>query len=858
MADTMRSLLWHAGPMLGAEILGRLGGTVDNTRQHHHDHMPPALLEHALQRGDADGVLGTHQRFEAGGPPGDVDALLRLLEHDSPQVNELLFRRAPWPALRQAVISQRRFSPTTDPEVADTPLPLSASLRESILAQGSRGDLQAALSAADPELVFWALISGVAGGPHGGRPARIRACTTLAKAGRWAQLRRVLEIAPVDIPQGAPPQLEDELRGAKAHDEVNRYLEEAYGAAALCKRLRAARRTAQGRAAVRSVLEPPWPKLAGWHSAEPLPWGAAVALLEHPRCPAYLRGALLETHPRAVQSVARPGHEVLTVCHTLGEDQLTKQVLLHGIESGTIGATDLVTEVGPARMALTALVHGSLHAVATQAAATGLVRTLLHARLARSPDAWRELYTALPGFDGTAAQLIAGLPAASASPAKDPGHDGTTASPVSAGLPHLGRQSAWAYTVLMDIAGPEHTAEAVAFLGDVDLAALAGSRELPQALADHVLAHGGPVSRRVLAQNPAVRVDLLEQLVLGGDQAVASAAYRNPRCPQPLRQYILSADVIDADLRADLFAEEDATELWPLIASPDVTLLRHVVFASEGELGRAARLRAAHRIAELHGDEALAGLPDEPEITTADPLPALRKTLAGYDEKWLDRLQHTRYLPDRRGAEGLPGALADPGLDWQAVIAATRRGAISDHVHNALSERPDYPLELASLRRTTRKPPTSGARVHCRDIARHRSLVTEIIGPGPGGGPCGSGVDDAGTTLAVSADTDHNRPTREPTQQPPQELADGPIQWLEPHHALDTGALTVQEFVATGDAASVIETSGDNLPVARAVARMLHDGLGESVDAWVVLARLVRQRTPATLSELVTTARAAA
>lgn len=849
MSNTVRSLLWHAGPSLGAEVLARLGvpaGTAGTAHSRGHEHVPPAMVEHAVRVGDVAVFLGLHQRYGNGKPPGDADVLLRLLEHDDPEVNASLFRRASWPALREAVMSQRRFARPPDPGLADVPVPLSPPLRESILAQGAHGDLQAALSSIDPELVFLALVSGVPGGAHGGPKARIRACTTLAKEGRRAQLRQVFRTAPIELPPGSPPELDQELRGAKPYELVDKLLHAEYGPEALCARLRDARRTAHGRTAVRGVLEPPWAELERQHTADPLPWGAAVALLEHPRCPAPLRAALLRTHPRAVQSVAQPGPEVFAVCHAMGEDQLTKKVLLRGIDSGTIGPEELVAEVRPARIALTALVHGGLGAVATQGAAIRLVRMLLSARIAQDPGAWRELYTALPGFTGTAAELIAG--AGDASGSTGPTHEGTAGTDSRArpgatspfrpapdpGLPALGRQSAWAYTALIDIAGPEHAVSALEFLDDAQLAPLAGSRELPQSLADHVVAHGGPVARRVLAGNPAIRVDLLGPLALGGDPAVATSAYRNPRCPLPLRRAILARDDgIDAGLRAELLAEQRAVELWPLLASRDAALLRHLVFAWTGEFKRVPRLRAAHRIAALHGTEALHGLPDVPEVTAAresGSARGLRDLLLAYDKTWLGHLTRTRHIPYRREADGIHGALADPGLNWAEVADAARDGAIDGSVHTALAERPDYPLELARERMAARQRSDAGGTVGCRDIAWHRPLVLEHLGP----------------------------PPETPADGPAPAPARSPLLWGDAARALDTGALTVAEFVASGDAASVIDVSGEHVPVARAVARMLNDGLGDAVDAWVVLAHLIRQRTPATLAEVVATARAAA
>lgn len=865
MNDIVTNLLWLAGRSLGADLLGRL-----DARRPFRDHLPPAMLEHAIRRGDQNDIVGLHQAH--GHTAAHIEVLLRLLERDDPQVNAVLFRRSRWPALRQAVMSQQRFSPDPDPETADTPVPLDPGLRESLLAHGAPNDLQAALSATDPELVFWALVSGVPGGAHGGRLARARACRTLASAKRWAQLRQVFRVAAVDLPDGSPPQLREELHGARAYDLLDKLLDEEYGADTLCARLRAARRTAHARSVVRGVLEPPWDELTARHAAEPLPWGAAVALLEHPRCPAALRADLLTTHPRAVQSVAEPGPEVLAVCEATGEDQLTKKVLLLGIEKGTIGPEQLVAEVRPARIALTALVHGGLGAVATQARAAGMVRALLHARLAAEPHTWRALHSRLNEFPGTVVELITGTgaptpsschaqpnpqgaPNAIRATAVEPAPEtGTTAAgaptprdaartshgapatlsrnpgvepqaqpgipaprdPAPAPAPtKLGRQAAWAYAALIDLAGPEHAADALDFLDDTQLAPLAGSRELPQAVADHVLAHGGPTSRRVLAGNPSIRADLLEQLILSGDQAIASAAYRNPHCTLPWRQLILSLDGIDRELRAELLAERRAEALWPLLSSPDLDLLRHVAFAATGEFGYTSRLRAADRITELHGIHALDGLPDDPDIAAAreqQSVRPLRDAVRRCDERWREVLAETRYIPYPRDARGVHGALTDPGLNWGDVMDAAQHGELADTVHLALAERPDYPLALAR----TRYLSADDGRIqgHGPVTARHRSLAVDL-------------------------------------------LARSPVCWLDARAALHSGALTVAEFVATGEAGTVLEAAGGLVAVARAVARELYDGLGDTVDAWVVFTRLAQQRPPATLAEVVATARAA-
>ncbi|NUP32986.1 MAG: hypothetical protein HOU01_14865, partial [Streptomycetaceae bacterium] len=648
----------------------------------------------------------------------------------------------------------------------------------------------------------WALVSGVPGGAHGGRLARLRACTTLAAAGRSAQLRHVLKSASLILPPDAPGQLMEDVRGARPYDLLTKILNAQYAPEAIPEKLRGAHQVAHGRAIVRDVLEPPWRDLAIAHRTEPLPWGAAVALLEHARCPAALQAVLLKAHPRAVPSVSRPGPEVLAICHELGEDQLTKKVLLRGIAAGTVDAGQLITEVRPARIALTALVHGDLDAVATQAAAISRVRHLVLDRLAVDPHAWQTWYAALPTCTGTAAELL------------------TTAGTPATGeeLPRLGRQSAWAYTTLIDIAGPEHAPHALEFLDDARLAPLAGVRGVPRTVADHVAAHGGPVARRVLAGNPDLRVEVLEKLVLGGDRAIASAAYRHPRCTMPLRQYILAADGIDDELRAELLTAFRLHELWPLLASPDPALLRHAACASDREDGRMTRLRAAYRLAELHGFGALEGLPDHEVALTRrhERFTVLRSTLDRFGRFWPKILRETHYLPRPEEPDGVHGALADPGLAWGEVLADARRGKLSAVVLNRLVDRPDCPTELARIHRDGSKSPLPDRTVAvAQAVVRHRALAVEV-------------------------------------------LAKPPVVWSAPGPVLDSGAVTPEEFVASGDASQVVDTAAERVPVARVVARLLHDTLGDAVDAWVVLARLLEQRPAATLAELASTARAAA
>ncbi|MEU8135934.1 hypothetical protein [Streptodolium elevatio] len=810
MTDTVTSLLWYAGPALGAEILGRLGAPVRAGRRGPAEPtLPPALLEHAVRNGVADGIAGVYDRSKRqAGASGNADIVLRLLELDDPQVNAALFEKSSWAALRQAVLSQARFAPKADD---DTPVPLAPAVRQAVLGRGSRGDVQAALSAADPELAFWALINGFPGGAHGGVYARLTAAMTLVRNGRWAQLRRVHQVAPFELPPETPEDVVRGLAGSGTFEAVERFLIAEYGADRFCAKLQDALRTAHGRTIVRDVLEPPWTELAARHAADPLPWGAAVALLEHTRCPREFQASLLAAHPRAVQSVARPGPEALRVCLGLGEDQFTKKVLLHGVTTGGIDAAQLVAEVRPARLAVTALTHGGIEAVATQAAAARLVRSLLVPLVTEHPGAWRALYTALPEFDGTVAELLASMTAVS-HPA------GRTGEP-PAELPRPGRQAAWAYAVLVGLVDAEHASHALDFLDDLHLAPVAGSRELPQSVADHVCAHGGPVSRRVLAGNPAVRVDLIETLVLGGDRTIASAAYRNPRCPMALRQYILSVDGIDDELRTELLEESRAERLWPLLASTDAALLRHVAWASVGELGKWARLRAAYRLAELHGVGALEDVPDDEEVTAArsSGLRVLDARLRECDAQWLKVLTQTTYLPYRREAGGVHGALADPGLDWRAVIAAARRREINEAVLHELSQRPDCPMELSRVWRgahAARKYAVGVGRSAA--VLRHRPVALEI-------------------------------------------LAEGPEARFDAATALDGGSLTAEEYLAAGNAADVVDTGAASAgPLARLVARVLQDGLGDAVDAWVVVARLLVQRPTATLGELVATARAAA
>ena len=57
MDSAPRALFWHTGRDLGADVLGRLGapgpGPVASGTA-----LPPALVEHAVRRGDTHGVVG--------------------------------------------------------------------------------------------------------------------------------------------------------------------------------------------------------------------------------------------------------------------------------------------------------------------------------------------------------------------------------------------------------------------------------------------------------------------------------------------------------------------------------------------------------------------------------------------------------------------------------------------------------------------------------------------------------------------------------------------------------------------------------------------------------------------------------
>ncbi|MCF2532900.1 hypothetical protein [Yinghuangia soli] len=818
MTDATTNLLWHAGRALGADILARLETPAPQPHAAA-EPLPPAVLEDALRHGDAQRVIGTFHGAAATARTGkgtapDPGTLLRLLERDDPETNEVLFRQSGWPALRQAVLGQQRHAPhpaphtdpAADPAATETPVPLAPSLRDRIFAVGGLEDLQAALSAADPDLVFWALAGTRSGGAHGGPMARVRACVTLDDAGRTAQLRHILKNFPIELPAGAPPEAYEQLHARRPRALIRQYLDEAYGDVALCAKLARARKASNGRALVRDVLVPPWAMLAARHAETPLPWGAAVALLEDTRCPAELRTALLRTHPRAVQMVPTPGPEVLAVCADLGEDQLTKKVLLQGVAAGSVDAAQLVYACRPARLALTSLVHGGIEAVATQAEAIETVRHLLASGTADRPESWRDLYAALPTFPGSPAELL------TASPRPD------DAAPTDE-LPILSGQSAWAYAVLLGIAGPESTTPALRFLDDARLAPLAGTREIPHHLAGHILRHSGPVARRVLAGNPDVRPDLLEQLVIGGDQAIASAAYRNPRCPFALRQYILSLDGIDDGLRAELLRSYRDQDLWPLLASPDAELLRHVVQARRHDpYAQWAALRAAHRLAELHGVSALEGLPSVPEIDAArqhGSIAPLTEALQTCDLEWAKALVEATGIPYRRTPEGIVAALADPGLDWRAVAAAGRHRDASDQIGHVLKQRPDYPVELAlqqipPQRTSERAHPVADSRLG----ELHRSYVTAAL-PGT------------------------------------------PVVWADGVRLLRAGTLTTAEFLAASPAYTVVQCAASYPPLAREVARYLRTELGDSVDAWVVAARMLGHGVLPTLPEVTATAKAA-
>lgn len=799
MDSAPRALFWHTGRDLGADVLGRLGvpgpGPVGPDTA-----LPPALVEHAVRRGDTNGVVGPyHVRKWSRNGPGDPDLLLRLLERDDPEVNAVLFARSDWPALRQAILAQQRFAPRP-PDAPDL-LPLAAGLRDRIFAEGARDDLQAALSAADPDLLFWALASGAVGAAYGGDLTRAHAAWRLgAVHNRRAQVRHILDTVPVRIPHGLPPGTAEEIvHGRSRPGTLDQAVTQEARPETLFDRLSLAKRTAHGRGLLRNVLHPGWQTLHMRHLAAPLPWGAAVALVEHPRCPDAFRAALLDTHPRAVQFVGDPGPDVLAHCTAVDEDTLTKTVLLRGLAAGSLAPEHLLTTARPARLALTALVHGGVEAVAAQAHAIRLIRPLLLRHVAH-PGGWRHLYAALPEFTGSATALLAAEPLSADADAKRPG-----------------RQAAWAYATLIGIAGPEHTTAALEFLSDEHLAPVAGARELPQDVADHALAHGGPLTHRVLAANPDLRQDLLTPLVLSGDREIASTAYRNPRCPFALRQYILSIDGITDDLRTELRQARDL-DIWPLLASPDLGLLRHAA-AATGRTAWIRQLRAAARIAETHGLAALDGLP-------GDAVAAARETgTAAPIAEALAEHRHTteKLLSDPDfgyTAQGLTHdhVYGDPGLDWSDVLAQVRSGSIANYVVHSLAQRPDFPLELGRLHRDAADRSEGRRAVHGAALAWHRPLVAEV-------------------------------------------LRDAPLVWDNAFTALKSGAITADEFTAVSDAAQTVDAAAHHPPLARAVARLLGDALGDTadaVDAWTILARMLADRPAATLTELAATARAAA
>ncbi|MCF2532131.1 hypothetical protein [Yinghuangia soli] len=844
MADGVQDVLWLAGRELGASVLGREHLRRDpqpsGTPPVRTESAPsPASVEHAVRDGRF-AFPGRHRKGDwRAVRPGDRDLLLRLLERDDPELNASLFRSSDWPALRMAVLAQRRFTPhrgeprpTTAPwpfpdpwgpadplppaaaggvgvPARETlPLPLASSLRSYVLNSNRRSDAQAALAAADPDLAIRALMRGVPGGMHGGRLARLRAAVTLCAAGRVGELRLVLDTAPLDLP-GIPPEVvRDELLGIRPPDRLRRLLAAEHGPDAFIARLRAALRIPYARSVVKAVLEPPWEDVAAAHDREPLPWPAAVALVEHPRCPAPLLGRLVAIHPRATMRVARPGPETSARCAALGEDQLTKQVVLRGVATGALTADDLTARIGPARIALTALVDGEIGSVATCTVAAGTIRSMLAQAGDKDSGVWRTVFTMLPHYDGTVAEL---LDEAAKHPRRDipAGPDRGPDAP-----PSLGRQAAWAYATLIGLLGPEHVGSALDFLDDRGLASLARTPGVPRQIADHVLAHGGPAARLSLAANPAIHVDALEALVLGsGDPAVASAAYRNPRCPHTLRRHIISADVFDDALRAEL--PDDAHAFWHRLASPDLAQLLRVADAY-GDGRHPVRLRAAYRIADLHGTDALPGSWDNPEIVQArdsGDIKPLREAVRDLDARQLAAVRGGGTLRLFRTPDEME-AVTDPGLDWGSVTAVDRAGELRDYLLKYLLARHDCPVEWARDVLVDPPRPRTSPAMRGPVMARYRALAVE-------------------------------------------EMRAGPVSWDDPAAVLASGAADPAEFLAATRAAQTVTAAVGHLPLARAAARLLHDELGDRVDSWVVLVRLLQNDPQATLPELAAAARAA-
>jgi len=788
--DPLRDLLWHTTPGLGAALIARLGAPEPDraelgVRPRVRTPIPPALAEHRLAHGITHGVIGWYGAGGAQRPntPADPDRLLRLLERDDPLVNATLFRLGRWPALRRAIVSRRRFHPTAPTPGPDDDglLDLAPDLYRELLTTTNAAHLDAALWAHDPDLAAWASIAHAPRHRVGVLKARI----TLLAAGHAHHVRVTRRQTDALLPE-LPHAESQEAKGAAPLRLLPAVVDEAVGPTRFVRSLRAARSRRSAHAVVTATLYPDWTAVARAHDEQPLPRPAMAALAEHPRCPAALLVAFAREDPAVVEAIPLPPAEILAACVTEGVDQRTKVVLGRRFDAGVAGAYERDT-VRPARLLLTALDHGTVEAAPAQAAILGDVADMLRAGLDRHGNSlWQGLYAVLPTCDTTVEGLIAAAAHARDRPPARPG-----------------RQAAWAYTVLIDIAGPAALPHATRFADDVHLAPLAGTGTLPDFLAEHLADVGGPITRRVLAGNALTSRAVLTRLMPTADAETAAELFRNPLVGMDVRHAALHRFTPTADVLAT------PADVAAVLAHTDVRLLTELAGADPSPSGRTLRLRAALRVAELAGTRALDALRHDPETIEAHltgDLGVLRAAVASLTEK------HTLALVEARSwmlhAPGVAAALADPVLDWDRLAERLRSRHLDAVIRERLAARPDIPETFA---RTLGERPYN---TYAPIVSDRYAFANR-----PAGQRCSS--------------------------------------WSNPVALLRAGALTVERFVADARATHVLTAAPQHPRLARVVARTLTRHLGDTLDAWLVATHLARTNGDMTLDELAATAHAA-
>ncbi|MYW03898.1 hypothetical protein [Streptomyces sp. SID3343] len=791
MTDALNDLLWHTGTDLGTALIERLGAPPPTSPP---QPVPAPLAAYRLRNGIPDGLVGRPPALGRPGTAGDPASVLDLLERDDPAINAVLFKTTDWPALRRAILGQYSFARgiTPQPDEAAPRIALDPELRSGMLSTLDVSRLEAALWAHDPDLVFWALLAHTPRDPL----ATLAALVTLKRTQRFAQLRTVLRRTDHRLPHDLTPLLRMELSGGHL-DRLPTYLAEALDPALLVGRIRATRRVSRAHAMLRTVLVPDWRTFAEAHEADPLPWTAVAALAEHPRCPDDLLDRFADRHPQVLEFVPAPSPALLERCVTEGTDKYTKQVLTRRLATGRPDLSELL-DVRSARLLLTALDQGSIHAAATQAdVALGLGRVLREHLDLHGPALWSGLYATLPVLDVSVLDLFAAAARHTEDPPTRPG-----------------RQAAWAYTVLIDLAGESAAQGALTGLDDEHLAPLAGTPTLPGFLAARLAAAAGPITARVLAGNPATPRAVLTELATRSDPAVGAAVYRNPHATDAARRTVLAAPTLDPDLRRELLTTDDPVRLRTLTASADPELLARAVRLDDTPKLRALRLHAALRLAETTGIAALTPLRREPVIATAvagRALWPLRDAIRELNRRHTTALlavphyQHTSYDGDTEVA----AAVHDPAPDWPALIAALRAGKLALSVGRELADRPDVPEEFAEA--LALRPYSAHAARGWG--SRHHAFVH----------------DDEQSCL--------HRPN----------AAD----------LLDTGALTLEVYVDRAPAVDVLAAAVSRPRLGRLVARLLRERLGDDTDAWVIAARLAAEGSRVSLPLLTATATAA-